>query len=475
MMALSRLAMRSRFLRLRRSFARLSVVCGLLTAIAAPAVMAQPTVPDSAPTATRDAGSNGRSGAGRTGAAATLRAFFDCQAFFCREFDYVRAEIPWANWMRDRFDSEVHVLVTGTRNGAGGLDITVTNIGRGQWSGQIDTLRVSTLPNDADDVVRRKMVQFIRLGLVRFAVQTPLASRLNVNVVGPQIVAATPEATNDPWNFWVYTIGVTGAANLESRQDEERLGVNLAATRVTGDWRLGLGANGSYRGRAFQLSSSQPRSIFVNRTYDASAYAVRSLDSRWSTGLLANVGFSDFLNEDLLVRVLPAIEYNVFPWSEVVRRQLSLMYAAGVVYYEWQRPTIFGVQRRETRPQQKAILSYGQRQTWGNITGVLQGQQYLDDLAKYSVSLALFTNFRIGKGLQFNVTAQVSQVRDQIYLAAGGLTEQQILVQQQALATDYTARLNLGMSYTFGSIYNTVVNRRLDALLGFGRGISTQQ
>jgi hypothetical protein len=465
-----------RNLSLRGVSARLILLSSLLLSAVAPRLHAQPTSPDSASTGSTPVGSAaGRPGAARTGAAATLRAFFDCQAFFCREFDYVRAEIPWANWMRDRFDSEVHVLVTGTRNGAGGLDITVTNIGRGPWAGQIDTLRVSTLPNDADDVVRRKMVQFIRLGLVRFAVQTPLASRLNVNVVGPQIVTATPEATNDPWNFWVYTIGVTGAANLESRQDEERLGVNLAATRVTGDWRLGFGANGSYRGRAFELSASQPRSVFVNRTYDATAYAVRSLDSRWSTGVLANVGYSDFLNEDLLVRVQPAIEYNVFPWSEVVRRQLSVMYAAGPVYYEWQRPTIFGVQRRETRPQHKAIVSFGQRQTWGNVTGVLQGQQYLDDLAKYSVSLALFTNFRIGKGLQFNVTAQISQVRDQIYLAAGGLTEQQILVQQQALATDYTARLNLGMSYTFGSIYNTVVNRRLDALLGFGRGLSNQQ
>ncbi|MFN8878652.1 MAG: hypothetical protein ACK5Z1_15940, partial [Gemmatimonadota bacterium] len=88
------------------------------------------------------------------------------------------------------------------------------------------------------------------------------------------------------------------------------------------------------------------------------------------------------------------------------------------------------------------------------------------------LSINGFSNFRLGKGLSINLSGSAAQVRDQLYLPAGGLSQEQILTRQQALATDYVVRFNVGLSYTFGSIYNTVVNQRLNALLGFGRGFN---
>jgi hypothetical protein len=400
-----------------------------------------------------------------------LRAFFDCQSFNCREFDYVRTEVPWVNWMRDRFDSQVHVLVTAVRNGAGGLDFTLAFIGRERWEGQVDTLRAQTLPNDADDVVRRKLVQVIRVGLVRYAAQTPLLARMQVGVFGPAMTPANPQQMKDPWNFWIFTIGGSGSGTLESRQEQEEANGNFSATRVTDDWRLGLGLSTSYNGRSFQLGSTSARTSFINRTYDGSLYAVRSLGSRWSTGLLGSVGYSDFLNEDLIVRVQPGIEYNFYPWSDVVRRQLSVMYAAGPVHFDYIRPTIFG-RTSETRLQHKVIATLAQRQSWGTLTLTAQGQQFLHDPTKYNLSIGGFTNLRLGRGLSINVSGSAAQVRDQLYLPSGGQTEEQILTRQQALATNYVLRFNVGLSYTFGSIYNTVVNQRLNALLGFGRGFN---
>ncbi|MFN9351270.1 MAG: hypothetical protein ACK6C3_10420 [Gemmatimonadota bacterium] len=404
-------------------------------------------------------------------AAQLVRGFFDCQSFNCREFDYVRTEIPWVNWMRDRFDSQVHVLVTSVRNGAGGLDFTVAFIGRERWQGQIDTLRATTLPNDADDVVRRKLVQVIRVGLVRYAAQTPLLSRLNVGILGPAMAPPTPKDVRDPWNYWIFTIGGSGSGTLESRQEDEQASGNFSATRVTEAWRLGLGVSTSYNGRAFQLDSTGARRTFINRTYDGSLYAVRALGPRWSAGLLGSVGYSDFLNEDLILRVQPGIEYNVYPWSQVVRRQLSVMYAAGPVHFDYIRPTIFGL-LRETRLQHKLIATLAQRQSWGTLKVTLQGHQFLQDPTKYTLSINGVSNFRLGKGLSINLSGSAAQVRDQLYLPAGGLSQEQILTRQQALATDYVVRFNVGLSYTFGSIYNTVVNQRLNALLGFGRGFN---
>ncbi|MDQ8159245.1 MAG: hypothetical protein P3C12_07470 [Gemmatimonadota bacterium] len=53
----------------------------------------------------------------------------------------------------------------------------------------------------------------------------------------------------------------------------------------------------------------------------------------------------------------------------------------------------------------------------------------------------------------------------ELYLRRGALSDNEIIARQQALATNYRFFVQLGMSYTFGSIFNTVVNPRFN-----GRG-----
>jgi len=42
-----------------------------------------------------------------------------------------------------------------------------------------------------------------------------------------------------------------------------------------------------------------------------------------------------------------------------------------------------------------------------------------------------------------------------------GATPEEIIARQQALATHYSYFTGFGLSYTFGSIYNNVVNPRM--------------
>jgi hypothetical protein len=51
-------------------------------------------------------------------------------------------------------------------------------------------------------------------------------------------------------------------------------------------------------------------------------------------------------------------------------------------------------------------------------------------------------------------------VRNQIALARGALTQEEILLRQRELATDYRYFVSGGISYRFGSIFNNVVNTR---------------
>ncbi|MCH2460052.1 MAG: hypothetical protein MK239_03280, partial [Gemmatimonadetes bacterium] len=64
------------------------------------------------------------------------------------------------------------------------------------------------------------------------------------------------------------------------------------------------------------------------------------------------------------------------------------------------------------------------------------------------------------RGLELEVGADYSRVRDQMYLAGGGMSQEERLHRLQREATDYEASLDFGLSYQFGSIFNNVVNNR---------------
>ena len=51
-------------------------------------------------------------------------------------------------------------------------------------------------------------------------------------------------------------------------------------------------------------------------------------------------------------------------------------------------------------------------------------------------------------------------MKDQIYLPAGGATQEEILLQRRQLGTAYQYYASIGFRYTFGSIFNNVVNPR---------------
>ena len=62
-----------------------------------------------------------------------LRVFLDCDRD-C-DFDYLRREITFVNYVRDRRDAEVHVLVTQRETGSGGREFTLDFIGLEEFEG----------------------------------------------------------------------------------------------------------------------------------------------------------------------------------------------------------------------------------------------------------------------------------------------------------------------------------------------------
>ena len=99
--------------------------------------------------------------------------------------------------------------------------------------------------------------------------------------------------------------------------------------------------------------------------------------------------------------------------------------------------------------------------------GSVEMAQYLSQLDKYHITANGGLEVRILKGLSVAFSGEASRRRDQLSLRRGDATNEEILVRQRELATGYEYEFSFGITYSFGSIFNNVVNPRFRNAGGF--------
>ena len=75
-------------------------------------------------------------------------------------------------------------------------------------------------------------------------------------------------------------------------------------------------------------------------------------------------------------------------------------------------------------------------------------------------AVLLQTELKLFRGFSINAFGSIERIHDQVYLSAGAATPEEVLVRQRQLLTGYRYDFNFGITYTFGSIFNNVVNPR---------------
>jgi hypothetical protein len=198
-----------------------------------------------------------------------IRVFLDCQ---CRvrgcDRDFFVTEIGFVNWMRDRFDSDVTILVSGLQNGGGGNENTITFIGRRKFEGMVDTLVLNTLPNDPDDRIRRDLARTFTLGLARFAAKSPIAKQLQVSFVSPTGARPVRSAANlkDRWILWTYTSNANAFVRAEELQRSVNGSLAFSANRATDKWKINLSTSGNLSSQRFTIpaTGTNPKSVVTS-------------------------------------------------------------------------------------------------------------------------------------------------------------------------------------------------------------------
>lgn len=397
--------------------------------------------------------------------AALLKVYLDCRTGGC-DRELFATDLRFATLTRDRADADVHLLVTGLGNGGGGRQLTLQFIGLRQFEGRTDTVVTSLTPSIAEDRVRREILRVAKLGLAPYAMRTTVATGLRLDDSGIAVAQRESQLrTNDPWNAWVISISMNSGANAESQSSRANLGGGLSVRRITDAWKVNFSSSGNYRQSSYELSDGG-RESYILRDYGGRGRVVRSAGAHWSTGMVGNIGHTDYANQDLYARFGATFEYNLFPWKEATARELVAAYQVAVQHLRYHEITIYD-KDRETLPHQSIIVAGSTRQPWGTLELRTHWSQYLTDLSKSNLGVEAEASLRVARGLSINCRGFATRVRDQLYLPRGSATDEEILTQQRALATSFVRGGSLSVSYTFGSIYNTIVNPRLDVMGGY--------
>jgi len=196
---------------------------------------------------------------------------------------------------------------------------------------------------------------------------------------------------------------------------------------------------------------------------------VKSLGEHWSAGLKWDLKSSTTENYAFNTEFLPSVEYDLFPYSESTHRQLRFLYSIGYEFSNYIDTTIYN-KTSENLFKEELGMAYQVQKKWGSVNVSLIGSNYFQDFSKFKVELNGYMRLRIIKGLSLSVNGGIAYINDQLNLRKEGISEAERLLRLKEQATNFFVMGGASLTYTFGSIYNNVVNPRFGNGGGGGGG-----
>ncbi len=390
--------------------------------------------------------------------------YLDC--FRCPE-QYLKEHIDIVNFVRSPSVAQIQLVLTRARTGAGS-EITMRFVGLAQFEGMENTIIYFSSSTDTEQEEREDFLQHVRLGLLPFIAQSDLREYVEVTYANIGIDGQN-NRLEDPWNHWIFDISANASFEGRETRRSYEVGGRLSAERVTKELKVDIDFFGDYE-RTFvdlevQGNDNDSTTTFV-KTFSFlesskrfNALAVKSLSQHWSIGSSAFAYTSTFNNIDLKFGVGPALEYNIFPYREYNRHQFSFLYEITPAYVQYNDTTIYN-KIDQFLVEQSISAIYELTETWGEIFLFAQASAYLHNFSRNRINLRGRANFRIYRGLSVFIGGGYSLINDQLALPKGDITNRQALLRLRDRATGFSYDVRFGLSFTFGSIYNNIVNPR---------------
>ena len=388
-----------------------------------------------------------------------VRVYLDCFDCFPQ---FLRDEITFVDFVRQPQDAEVHLLSRSQETGGGGREVILRFVGRGRFEGHDHDLRALTIASDTESTRREVVFRTVAVGLLDYVAHDGIPAGVKLTLSSDASTDDASTEREDPWNHWVFSVRGDSWYERDERRSDRTLRLTFGADRVTDAWKMTIGGRVNQNLQTFLLNQGEPdeSELEVNRRdRNLTAFVARSLGPHWSAGVRGRVASSTFSNNQFTAGGAAALEYNIFPYADYASRQIRVGYEIGADRVRYDEVTVFD-KLEETLGRHELSVRVEQRQTWGSVFGGVEFSQYLHDFSKYRLQVSGSTSIRLARGLSVTVSGDASRVRDQISLPRRDATSEEVLLRVRQLQSGYDVGVRVGLTYSFGSLFNNIVNPR---------------
>jgi len=382
----------------------------------------------------------------------TIKVFLSCRC----DDDFLKQNTLFFDYVRDMSLSDIEVFVFEITNASGGRNYTFNFNGKNNFINKENQINAIIPQNISLNKSREILLNTYKLGMASFLSNTDHQNEIDVNFTHEKII--TDQKKLDTWKNWVFE--VYGSFNFENEKsiNEEEFNLGFDVDRVTEIWRVRSDFEFDRSIKFFsggeQNYSSERESLYF------SGSLVRSISNHFSTGFFSSYRQDTFRNYKSSINISPAVEYNFIPYNEVLTREVTLAYKLGYNIYNYIDETIYEFIDQKMF-NHSLTLNLRFREKWGSIYSYLVASQFLDLPEQNRLTINNNINLRIVRGLSLRISAYFRFIRDQINLPKGEASVEDLLLRQRQISTNYQNRISMGLSYTFGSIFNNIVNNRL--------------
>jgi hypothetical protein len=310
--------------------------------------------------------------------------------------------------------------------------------GLNNFSNMQDTIRYFNNPTTTDDERRQILLKNLKLGLIRYVMQSPAADNLEINFKENKKDADNQASSpkKDPWNYWQFSFGSSGFFNGDQNYSSQNINMNVSANRETEKSRFGLDFTNNINRQKITVSPDEKVNIKTDEQGMDLRYAVK-VTEHWAYGCNGNFIRSVFSNIDARFFCAPRLEYSILPYKRFNNERITIQYSIGAEYSQYGDTTLY-FKTKELLMKHRLGINSSFTKPWGSIN--------------------IGAGWRVFKGLQFGVGGNFEFIRDQISLPKSGASRDDVLTRRRLIASNFSYFMGVGFSYRFGSIYNSQVN-----------------
>jgi hypothetical protein len=378
-----------------------------------------------------------------------LKAYLDCRC----DQNYLKQQTSFLEHVRDQNLADIEIFILDVRNPTGTRSFEIKIDGNNEYQEISSSVLVSGYANDTSSTLRDKLLNKLKLALVPFLDKASYSLKVDVDSNFDDLTV-----NDDKWKSWVFELSGSYNDDKEETRKTNRYELEFEVDKLTPDWRIGMEIKrNESKGKFFSNDNVYTSS---RKTTSFSGRVVKSVSDHFSAGVFLGAYQNTYENIDFNRYIAPAIEYSFYPYKDVLSKEITLAYRIGVGKRNYIEKTIYGYEKQKLSSQTLS-LNIRFRQKWGNISSYLNATQFLNDGTKKRFSLRSDLDLRVYEGLAVRFSTNINLIREQYSLAAVSNSIEELLLQQRQIATDYKTNFSVGLSYTFGSIYNSVINTRL--------------